>query len=115
MDERVSFFRVDDAPSAAAPKRHAAPPTPKVVASRPQTRAAAPKQAVAAARRPPELDRHLHVFQSLGSEGAAELKIGQNGGLETWILGRSLGRDLALADLGAHPVDEAFRAERDDA
>ena len=43
------------------------------------------------------------------------LQVGQNGGLETWILGRALGRDLALPDLGAHPVDEAFRAERDDA
>jgi methyl-accepting chemotaxis protein len=49
MDERVSFFRVEAAQSA-APKRHAAP-APKVVASNPPPRAPAPKPAVAAARR----------------------------------------------------------------
>jgi methyl-accepting chemotaxis protein len=50
MDQRVSFFRVDDAHAVTAPKRPAAPP-PRVVASNPPPRPAAAKQPAPAVRR----------------------------------------------------------------
>jgi hypothetical protein len=72
------------------------------------------QHAIAAALRRPELDRHLHVLQSLEGEGAAELRVGQNGGGEAWIRGRPPSGNMTLVDLGTHSVDEAFGAERGD-
>jgi hypothetical protein len=65
--------------------------------------------AIAAEFRGPQLDRHVHIFQSLGREDAAKQRIGDHSCPNARIVHHRLCRNFVQAGFGAARLHRAFR------